>query len=191
MSETATFRLTILRHGVTWFGAQVKQQQHISVFSLQIHTAKLSSEIWYSEGLVSINDTNVTNLCPFEHKSYKSWHGPYDKSVLRVTCTHFSVWRAHISQCDVHTFLSVRCTHFRVWRAYISQCDVHTFHTTGSLLIVRYWHSSAAVTHTKVWCAAHSSAVEQRGSFTMCNAVQPRYSWNSIFGVSLLRIYPS
>ena len=70
-------------------------------------------------------------------------------TLFTVWCAHISQWCAHFSQCDVHTFHCVMCIHFTVWCAYISQCDVHTFHTTGGFLVVRYWHSSAAVTHTK------------------------------------------
>ena len=81
-----------------------------------------------------------------------------------VMCTQFTVWCAHVSLCDVHTFHCVMCTQFTVWCAHISLRDVHTFHcvtcslftvwcatfhTTGGFLIVRYWHSSAAITHTK------------------------------------------
>jgi len=69
-------------------------------------------------------------------------------------CIYFTVLRAHISKCDVHTFHSVMCTTFHIemcttfhgvmcthstaWCAHISRCDVHTF-------------LSVMCTHFSVW----------------------------------------
>jgi len=107
---------------------------HISQFD--VHTFQFDVHTFHS-----LMCTHFTFWCAhISHFEVHTFHS--------VMCTLCTFWCAQISQCDVHTFHSVMCTHFTFWCAHISQCDVQTFHTAGGFLIVRYWHSSAAVKHT-------------------------------------------